>query len=57
MLSSTWIDAVGLLASHEVLVGDKEEHPVDIKQVMAAIKALPAKQNTGHPSGEAWLAP
>ncbi len=30
MLSSTWIYAVGLLSSHEFLVADAEEQPVDI---------------------------
>ena len=47
MLSGAWIDAVGLLSSHEFLVADAEEQPVDIQQVITAIKALPAKQNTG----------
>ena len=46
MLSSVWIDAMGLLASHEFLVADADEQPVDIQQVLAAIKALPTKQNT-----------
>ncbi len=47
MLTSTWSDALALLASHEFLVADAADQPVDIQQVQAAIKALPNKQNSG----------
>ncbi len=47
MLTSSWIDAMNLLSAHEILVADEAGQPVDIQQVLQAIKALPAKQNSG----------
>ena len=47
MVSSNWIDAMGLLASHKMAVRDKVGEPVAMQQVMQDIGALPAKQNTG----------
>ncbi len=47
MLTSTWIDAINLLSTHEILVAYEADQPVDIQQVVQAIRAVPAKQNSG----------
>ena len=46
MLCSALTDTVGLLSTHNFLLAKVEEQPVDIQPVPAAIKSLPATQNT-----------
>ncbi len=45
MVSSAWLDVVNLLASHEFLLSDADDQPVDVQQATQAIKALPARQS------------
>ena len=47
MVSSNWIDAMGLRQSHEMTVSDNAGEPVAIQHVMQAMEAVPAKQRTG----------
>ena len=47
MVSSTWNDALALLASHEFSVTDDQGELADLQAVMRAVNALPSKQNPG----------